>query len=134
MGKDLEKEYLADLDHYDESMGIHSTSYQKCKERLIKFAKYKDLEEQIGCPLDVFVKLTLGQKIWVEVDGMKCYEENHYAEIDTSFDIDEDDWGETEFWAWYNSYLGDYTKASDHVILKLKDYKKTWFLKKDKSE
>ena len=39
MSKDLEKEYLADLDHYDESMGIHSTSYQKCKERLIRLAK-----------------------------------------------------------------------------------------------
>ena len=39
MNKDLEKEYLADLDHYDEGMGIHSTSYQKCKERLIRLAK-----------------------------------------------------------------------------------------------
>ncbi len=99
-----------------------------------KLGRLEDLEEQIGCPLEVFVKLTLGQKIWVEVDGMKCYEGNHYAEIDTSFDVDEDDWGETEFWAWYSSYLGDYTKASDHVILKVKDYKKTWWLKEDKSE
>ena len=39
MDKDLEKEYLEDLDHYDEGMGIHSTSYGKCKERLIRLAK-----------------------------------------------------------------------------------------------
>ena len=39
MSKELEKEYLADLDHYDEGMGIHSTSYKKCKERLIRLAQ-----------------------------------------------------------------------------------------------
>ena len=39
MTKELEKEYLEDLDHYDEGMGIHSTSYEKCKERLIRLAK-----------------------------------------------------------------------------------------------
>lgn len=39
MSKELEKEYLADLDHFDEGMGIHSTSYQKCKERLIRLAE-----------------------------------------------------------------------------------------------
>ena len=44
MGKDLEKEYLADLDHYDEGMGIHSTSYKKCKERLIRLAKIDNAE------------------------------------------------------------------------------------------
>ena len=38
MTKDLKKEYLADLDHYDEGMGIHSTSYKNCKERLIRLA------------------------------------------------------------------------------------------------
>lgn len=39
INKDLEKEYLEDLDHYDEGMGIHSTSYRQCKERLIRLAK-----------------------------------------------------------------------------------------------
>ncbi len=39
MSKDLEKEYLEDLDHYDEGIGIHSSSYQKCKERLVRLAK-----------------------------------------------------------------------------------------------
>ena len=39
MTSELEKEYLEDLDHYDEGMGIHSTSYEKCKERLIRLAK-----------------------------------------------------------------------------------------------
>lgn len=39
MTNELEKEYLEDLDHYDEGMGIHSTSYEKCKERLIRLAK-----------------------------------------------------------------------------------------------
>ena len=39
INKELEKEYLEDLDHYDEGMGIHSTSYAKCKERLIRLAE-----------------------------------------------------------------------------------------------
>ena len=39
MSKELEKEYLEDLDHYDEGMGIHSSSYAKCKERLIRLAE-----------------------------------------------------------------------------------------------
>ena len=37
MSKDLKKEYLAELDHYDEGMGIHSTSYKNCKERRTEF-------------------------------------------------------------------------------------------------
>ena len=34
-----EKEYLEDLDHYDEGMGIHSSSYKLCVERLKRLAK-----------------------------------------------------------------------------------------------
>ncbi len=44
--KDLQKEYLEDLDHYDEGMGIHSTSYQKCKERLIRLAEIDEAQIQ----------------------------------------------------------------------------------------
>jgi replicative DNA helicase len=51
MDKDLEKEYLEDLDHYDEGMGIHSTSYEKCKERLIRLAKIDNAQpsEALEC-------------------------------------------------------------------------------------
>ena len=37
--KNNQKEYLEDLDHYDEGMGIHSTSYKNTKQRLIRLAQ-----------------------------------------------------------------------------------------------
>ena len=37
--KNNHKEYLEDLDHYDEGSGIHSTSYKNTKQRLIRLAQ-----------------------------------------------------------------------------------------------
>ena len=99
-------------------------------------SKYKNLEEKLGCPLDVFVKLLFEQKIWIEVDDEMYLTE--YIDFNTELELQEDetwintleDYNETEFWAWYM----DYRRFSDHLVLRLKDYKKTWWLKKDRSE
>ena len=98
--------------------------------------KYKDLEEQIGCSLEVFVKLLFEQKIWIEVDGVMYLTE--YIDFSVELELQKDetwintleDYGEAEFWAWYM----DYRRFSCHIVLRLKDYKKTWWLKKDRSE
>ena len=37
-----EKEYQADLDHYDVGIGIHSTSYELTKKRLFRLAEIED--------------------------------------------------------------------------------------------
>lgn len=99
-----------------------------------------ELEEKLGCPLDVFIKLLFEQKIWIEVDDEMYLTENIDFSIELELQEDEtwintlEDYGEAEFWAWYiynKNYTDHYT---DHVVLRLKDYKKTWWLKKDKSE
>lgn len=54
-----EQEYLADLDHYDEGMGIHSSSYEKCKERLIKLA--------------IMERMAMFARVWVKKNGRNKY-------------------------------------------------------------
>lgn len=80
-----------------------------------KLGKLEDLEEQLGCPLDVVVKaLKIGiytnLKNWNREDLTKYFCLNLYNL-------------ETEW------YLGN-----PIIFVNLKDYKNTWFLKDDKSE
>ena len=80
-----------------------------------KLGKLEDLEEQLGCPLDVVVKaLKIGiytnLKNWNREDLTKYFCLNLYNL-------------ETEW------YLGN-----PIILVNLKDYKNTWFLKDDKSE
>ena len=80
-----------------------------------KLGKLEDLEEKLGCPLDVVVKaLKIGiytnLKNWNREDLTKYFCLNLYNL-------------ETEW------YLGN-----PIIFVNLKDYKKTWWLKKDKSE
>lgn len=80
-----------------------------------KLGKLEDLEEQLGCPLDVVVKaLKIGiytnLKNWNREDLTKYFCLNLYNL-------------ETEW------YLGN-----PIILVNLKDYKNTWFLKDDKSD
>ena len=80
-----------------------------------KLGKLEDLEEKLGCPLDVVVKaLKIGiytnLKNWNREDLTKYFCLNLYN-LDTEW------------------YLGN-----PIIFVNLKDYKKTWFLKEDKSE
>ena len=80
-----------------------------------KLGKLEDLEEQLGCPLDVVVKaLKIGiytnLKNWNREDLTKYFCLNLYN-IETEW------------------FLGN-----PIILVNLKDYKNTWFLKEDKSE
>ena len=80
-----------------------------------KLGKLEDLEEQLGCPLEVVVKaLKIGiytnLKNWNREDLTKYFCLNLYNL-------------ETEW------YLGN-----PIIFVNLKDYKKTWWLREDKSE
>lgn len=114
MSNGLKKEYLEDLDNYNERLGIHPTSYKNCRKRLTRLAKIDKLQKQLGCSLDVIHK-ALKNGVYVEGDKDKklvkthaCLEYNgsHFVIMTTLF----------------------------LVFRKTKNYKKTWWLKEDKSE
>lgn len=75
--------------------------------------KYKDLEEQLGCPLEVVVK-ALKNGVYYE-DVANCMK---YMVVDLSFNL------EGDFVLYFD----------DEERLLARNYKKTWWLKKDKSE
>ena len=91
----------------------------------VKFSEPLDdvaeLQEQIGCPLDVRCRIVIGTVVY-DGDGTE-YEVDHcevecFAGINDTFYLDD-------------PYLYDWDSSAN---FKWKDYKKTWWLKKDKSE
>ena len=84
-----------------------------------KLGKFEDLEEEIGCPLDVVFK--------VLKNGF--YDENGNWYNDYDFNLKYD---------WLLSNPNDkyliFDVPKTYFAFKLKDYKKTWWLKKDRSE
>ena len=87
-----------------------------------KLGKLEDLEEQLGCPLEVYVKLHQQKKFY----RLSALNEIIECEIDKPngdevFHIQEDG-------IIFNQY--DY----GWQFYPFKDYKKTWWLRKDKSE
>ena len=95
-----------------------------------KLGKLEDLEEQLGCPLDFIFKVLKAPKIYIE--GM-----NVRSEYDDSFKFN----SKTNNYI-ISPYAIDGKKPEFLFVdrwsygydLRLKDYKKTWFLKEDKSE
>lgn len=86
---------------------------QKILEIMQENKKYKSLEEEIGCPLDiVFKALTNG--VYYE-DVANCMK---YISADLHQNLEGD----------YVLYFS----AEEYLLTN--DYKKTWWLKKDKSE
>lgn len=135
------KQALNDLiSDLESGNGISVMAEEDVESELGYASKCHNLEEKLSCPLDVFVKLLFEQKIWIEVNGKMYLTENIDFSIELELQEDEtwintlEDYGEAEFWAWYiynRNYTDHYT---DHVVLRLKDYKKTWWLKEDRSE
>lgn len=72
---------------------------------LNKLGKLEDLEEQLGCPFEVIEK-AIKNGIYTNVYSGICY-------------VTRSD---------------DYLLVSDDYDVRLSDYKKTWWLKEDKSE
>lgn len=79
-----------------------------------------DLQKEIGCPLDVFIKLLIRQE---------CYFKDH--ENDTfktkgTIDMNSIDFEKKRFTVWYECIDG----SSDYIFLFFEDYKKYWWLSK----
>lgn len=100
--EEMEKEYITD----------------KIKKLTNKLGEYEDLEEQIGCPLEVIIKAQINKKIYVNSE----YYKDKTCEIEISKD---NFFPNFEFKSFTDDYMYDYY---------FKDYKKTWWLKEDRSE
>ena len=84
--------------------------------------KYKDLEEKLGCPLDVLGRVIL-QKYFYDIYGNKIDTDIGYITQDGKTDIvmSVEEWEDGKY-------------CGKDCAIYLRDYKKTWWLKKDRSE
>lgn len=88
--------------------------FEKTYEQSKKYLKWEDLEEELGCPLEVREQ-ALKNGIYIKnIDGDMV-----------NFKV---------MLVYKNKELGYYFRIINDGVVLLKDYKKTWFLKKDKSE
>ena len=87
-----------------------------------KLGKLEDLEEQLGCPLDVLVKLVNGNPF--------CYEDENGMHIITSYNIETNTINFDDDWNDYDMELGEF----GGVEVPFNQYKKSFWLKGDKSE
>ena len=90
---------------YDRYDGIPNNEFDSICDELIN---YKKLEEQIGCPLEVRCKITTDTMIF-DAEGNSF--EVSYIDINN-----------------FTAIMDDYEFNFEY-----KDYKKTWWLRKDKS-
>ena len=109
--EDTLKQIYVKLGKIENVMKDHAIESIDYLEECIKRSdRYGELEEQIGCPIDVFFR-ALNEGIYNE--GMKHFNIEHYFADRNSFDIH------------YNHSV---------LVFKVSDYKKTWWLKADRSE
>ena len=95
-------------------------------------AEYRKLEEQLGCPLEVAIKVLFNNEtILVQNPITKSIQEipnpyNFYVPKKYAFDIGCENFEDT----YYKSHIWN----TGGAFFYLKDYKKTWWLKEDQSE
>lgn len=97
--------------HYD----VKQKQYIRLASRLAvdnKLGKLEDLEEEIGCPLEVVIKALK--------EGIYYIYPNGNIVLERSFKL--------------NHYSSGWCLIKPKLNFKLEDYKKTWWLKRDKSE
>lgn len=93
------------------------------KKDLQELAQYRALAEQIGCPLEVLAKLVMGAEV---------YFENHDGETEALDEAIELNIDTNTNKPCMGNYLPQLPKGVDKLLFC--DYKKTWWLKEDRSE
>lgn len=102
----MSKEYVMQLEATIENLRRDNTLLKE------QNAKYKQLEEQIGCPLEVVFKAIYSGIYYIYPNGNIV--------LERSFKL--------------NHYSSGWCLIKPKLNFKLEDYKKTWWLKRDKSE
>lgn len=105
---------------YDKYEGIESNEFDNICNELIE---YKNLEEQLGCPLEVVFKVLKDrQVIFKHIVGLENPKITLKAHKIAGLSFDGKNYG---LWLYDNGY-GD-----DEFYVYTKDYKNTWWLKED---
>ena len=111
--------------------GYTYVEYETEEKIVNKLGKLEDLEEQIGCPLDVIHKAMMNG--FYDSKTHTFYDSKNY---DIKYCVDRDGFNYARIEAYE-----DISKINDNIYtLKCcidvwcSDYKKTWFLKADRSE
>lgn len=111
---------MSRLTNKDDDNVYRISGFTTIDELIDKLAIYEYLEEQIGCPLEVVVKAIYSGVAYETKDGLmesEPYVKLYYDGMWFGLDIGNKTWTKVD---------------KDHF--KLSDYKKTWWLKEDKSE
>lgn len=90
---------LDGYDNYTKSLMLH------------KLGKLEDIEEQLGCPLEVVFKAL--------ENGIYTIDKTWYPLVNMHFE---------------NKNLYCQAEFKNPIVVHIKDYKKTWWLKEDKTE
>ncbi len=100
---------------------------------IVKLGKLEDLEDELGCPLEIVLNLIKNsnkldehyhtQDIWFEYEGQVIYG----SFLRLGFE-------DNKFVFYVEANLPNSIYDIETTILYVKDYKKTWWLKEDKSE
>ena len=111
---------------YDDTDYGYVRNYEDTElpEIMEKLGELEDIEEQLGCPLDVVFKaLTNGFKFIVSSHKLGTLNQivNQMIYCDYAY-------------LYYANDVNAWCIATIHDCFYLKDYKKTWWLKEDKSE
>lgn len=122
---------------------ISSLGYSEATktQALIKLSRLEDLEEQIGCPLEVIVKAIKAGEVYID-SAYNCNVGEIYKIGNKEFvnlcyvkseHIDKEEY--KDIWCFeFEEVFDDFYKNPDTFIVKASDYKKTWWLKADRSE
>lgn len=112
------KKWVQDNGYYTKKNAQRLTKIQH------KLGKLEDIEEEIGCPLDIFMDITLGKitEIIVNYSDAAGYD-SLYEELTIAYVS-----GIIESY----EYPGCLCIETNLCDVPIKDYKKTWWLKGDK--
>ena len=109
--------YEPELNRYvrkdDNDLFIDKNTFKPLEEELEYADKCHNLEEQLGCPLEVLSKI-LENGFYEYYGYIPPY---HFYRIDI-----------------FKKEIMYYDEEKNYFTVKLKDYKKTWWLREDKSE
>lgn len=108
--------YEANVELYDNMMGLE---YDQAEiDCITKLGRLEDLEEEIGCPLEVVFKILKGEKI--------IFEDKEY------FGFLRWDRYTKKFVFDLVNFISDLYNNDTEYYLTAKDYRKTWWLKGEK--
>lgn len=126
------------ISNIHKSMMLFKEDTDIIKEELDYAEKCHNLEEQLGCPLDVMFKaLDKGfvcEKFVVKQDNYKDYPEK-WEQWKKENNNELQHIGNTKYLnldMWYKIIY--FSKGDTYMEIWLEDYKKTWWLREDKSE